>query len=616
MCSRWDHQSVVKRNTLYIDGGTETFVTNNRKGRQVIGTNTYLLQIDLSQSWDWKTNISETAITKEPNPNTGTKPRTIRRGKNIDIKSGTTPPSLLKGAMYKGMPTDDNVYIFGGATSQLNGSFSTNYPDPSTYSLWSYDTSSSTWNQYDVTSAVPERPSKGAYAEASDQGLGFYLGGELSLGSSVTTLELGNRTYGLQGMSILNFTDTTMSKNMSTFFYADVGVVSSTLTYVSGIGDKGILVSMGGTAKSVLSPALSNGTMITFDQVNVFDVSTAYQSDPPTSGWYLQNTTGKIPLPRIDACSLVVAAPDNSSYNIYLYGGRDPVLGKMYDDIYILSMPSFTWSLMYTGDSARYGHTCHLVGNRQMLTVGGSLNLNVTSGCDWEEKGVAILDLSTKQWGSVFNAKAPAYTVTQDVVNIIGGTPKGGAAMLAPVGGFSDPKLKTLFSPPKQVPTPSGTSPPTTSSPVPANKVNGGAIAGGIIAGLACLALIAGLILFFLRRRRQQNQAITPDTPGGHGVEKDFNNIHELAVKNEYAEVSSQTHLTELGNHNDYAELGAAPQYELAAPVQAYELGTGREGEKRISEIMLARSPAGDETEMRTVQEGLPLPYGRGDGRG
>lgn len=268
---------------------------------------------------------------------------------------------------------------------------------------------------------------------------------------------------------------------------------------------------------------------------------------------------------------------------------------------------------MYTGDSARYGHTCHLVGNRQMLTVGGSLNLNVTSGCDWEEKGVAILDLSTKQWGSIFNAKAPAYTVTQDIVNVIGGTSKGGATMLAPVGGFSDPKLKTIFFPPKQAATPSGTGTPAAHSPVPTKKLSGGAIAGAIIAALVGLALIAALIFFLLLRRRQQKQATTSATEHGH----EKGNMHELAEKSEYAEVSSHTHLAELGNHNDYAKLGAAPQYELAAPVQAYELGTGEGEVKRMSEIKLARSPAGDETEMRPLQEGLPLPGDRrGDGGG
>jgi hypothetical protein len=250
-----------------------------------------------------------------------------------------------------------------------------------------------------------------------------------------------------------------------------------------------------------------------------------------------------------------------------------------------------------------------------MLTVGGSLNQNVTSGCDWEEKGVAIIDLSTKTWGSVFNAKAPAYTVTQDTVNVIGGTPKGGATMLAPVGGFANTQLNTIFFPPKKAATPSGTgsaggssgSNTAVYSPLPEKKVSGGAIAGGVIAGLAGLGLVAGLIFFLVRRRRQQNyQATMSNASSEH--EKDVGIMHELAGKNDYSELGSQNRSAELGDQHEYAELGAAPQYELAAPEQAYELGTGQDVSKRESKIELARSPAGDETEMRTQQEALPLP--------
>jgi hypothetical protein len=77
---------------------------------------------------------------------------------------------------------------------------------------------------------------------------------------------------------------------------------------------------------------------------------------------------------------------------------------------------------MYSGESPRFGHTCHLVGNRQLLTVGGSLSTNVTKSCDWETKSVAIMDISTKQWGSVFNAFAAPYQVTSDLLPVIGGT--------------------------------------------------------------------------------------------------------------------------------------------------------------------------------------------------
>jgi hypothetical protein len=340
---------------------------------------------------------------------------------------------------------------------------------------------------------------------------------------------------------------------------------------------------------------ITHSGQITFDSVNIFDINTVYQRDP-AGGWYTQNTTGKIPPPRIDACSLAVAAPDNSSYNIYLYGGRDPILGKMYDDIYILSMPSFTWQLMYTGQSPRYGHTCHLVGNRQMITVGGSLNLNITSGCDWETKGVGIMDLSTKTWGSVYNAKAPAYQVTKDTVDVIGGTPQGGATLLAPVGGFANTQLKTIFFPPKKAATPSGTPSAGGSSgsdpaisPASAQKVSGGAIAGAVIGVLAGLALIAGLALFLIRRHRQANYEAAKSMS-----DSEHEKAHELAGRNDYSEMDSQ---------HAYPELGSAQKHELAAPQPTYELATGHEEAKynsRKPSVELARSPSGDETVLRT----------------
>jgi hypothetical protein len=305
---------VVKNNILYIDGGTETFNQNSGKGQNVLGVNKFLIEVPLSESWDWKKNISETAIPKDANPQTG-----------------STPPSLLRGAMFQGSPSDPNVYIYGGTTSQLNNSFSGTYPDPSTYSLWSYSTDDNSWNQYDVTSASPLRPSSGSYAEAPEQGLGFYLNGQIDKGSSTVTINMGNDTLGLDGMIVLNLTDTTKSgRNLTTSsVYPDSGAVSGGLTYVPELGDRGILVGMGGVQKSTSQAEETNGTLvsliiletdhtnikqISFESVNIFDIATVYNGQD--GAWYRQNTSGQTPEPRIDFCVVSVAAPDNSSHNL------------------------------------------------------------------------------------------------------------------------------------------------------------------------------------------------------------------------------------------------------------------------------------------------------------
>jgi hypothetical protein len=57
-----------------------------------------------------------------------------------------------------------------------------------------------------------------------------------------------------------------------------------------------------------------------------------------------------------------------------------------------------------------------------MITVGGFSSAKINSTCDWEAKGVAILDMATMKWGSVFDAGAAPYTVPPAVVADIGGT--------------------------------------------------------------------------------------------------------------------------------------------------------------------------------------------------
>jgi len=106
----------------------------------------------------------------------------------------------------------------------------------------------------------------------------------------------------------------------------------------------------------------------------------------------------------------------------------------MYDDVYVLSLPSFTWTKVYSGANPRFGHTCHTAGKRQMLRVGGSLDASLyavettgqlpnlsTMNCDRKE-GVALFDLSALTWSSFFNAHAPQYQVPGNVVDVIGGS--------------------------------------------------------------------------------------------------------------------------------------------------------------------------------------------------
>ncbi|OKP09361.1 hypothetical protein PENSUB_5297, partial [Penicillium subrubescens] len=91
---------------------------------------------------------------------------------------------------------------------------------------------------------------------------------------------------------------------------------------------------------------------------------------------YLQNTTGDVP-PNGHAsfCSTLASSSDGSSHNIYIYGGYSGQnsTSAPYDDVYILSLPSFVWIKAYNGTSrhGRSGHQCFGVLPSHMLVVGG-----------------------------------------------------------------------------------------------------------------------------------------------------------------------------------------------------------------------------------------------------
>ena len=55
-----------------------------------------------------------------------------------------------------------------------------------------------------------------------------------------------------------------------------------------------------------------------------------------------QTATGDIPPVRLSPCSVLVPAPDLSSYQLYIFSGiTEP--GVFILDMYVLSIPAFIW---------------------------------------------------------------------------------------------------------------------------------------------------------------------------------------------------------------------------------------------------------------------------------
>jgi hypothetical protein len=111
----------------------------------------------------------------------------------------------------------------------------------------------------------------------------------------------------------------------------------------------------------------------------------------------------------------------------YIYGGMG--FGENstgFDDVYILSLPSFKWVPFWQGNNSNIRHhslTCNVINKGQMAIIGGSFPLTQTcdSPAQW---GVHNLDMgkTTGYPWRKYKLNITEYTVPPEVFDIVGGT--------------------------------------------------------------------------------------------------------------------------------------------------------------------------------------------------
>lgn len=268
--------------------------------------------------------------------------------------------------------------------------------------------------------------------------------------------------------------------------------------------------------------------------MNVIDVY-----DIASTTWYKQATSGASPPIRVDPCAVVFAAPDASSFNVYLYGGQNlqPYENQtQYSDIWILTVPSFTWiQVNLDGQSqppARAGHTCN-AWNGQMVVVGGYVGSQIS--CD--SPGIYVFNASSLQWQNSYAALSGGdsqneqatqdtsgsglsgsygYLVPGAVQSVIGGGSSGSATATTPASGPATDGPIATGRPPTFTITQSGstivetahsTATATSVSPAPSSSNssssrNIGVIIAAAIAGV--LAILAAYLAFCTWLYRRQ----------------------------------------------------------------------------------------------------------------
>lgn len=471
-CQRWAHQTTITSSpttkpTLWIQGGQQ-------KSSPDQATRTWtnaLLSLDLASPW-----------------NAGSPALSLIEADNSDPYS---PPAVSLGALWS---SDDarHLYLWGGQ-------FADN-PDvkPGPIDTFSYDILNRSWSSVHTSGDRVLRPSEGASAlvpsiAPNRAPMAYYFGGHLDWASvpgwststprvfldSLVQLDLGS-------LSWTNYSSFNPSPDTNLINATVEGTptirADGTLTYVPSVGPsgKGLLVAIGG-GQNFQSITQNSNRSIDNSALDVFDLA--------SKTWVKQATQGKIPSPRINHCAVRGTAKVNGNpiHQIFVYGGQIVNGSSQSTDLYVLTIPGFTWT--FIGDnlnsqpSARAGHTCDLIGS-QMIVIGGYVASDLL--CD--SQSVYVFDTTSFTWKNTYTPGLP-YRTPNMLAQTIGGagighsTSSAGSALGG--DGSADPDLSTRYSD-------------------QSHSVDVGAVVGGVLSAFVVLLLI--LSVWIMRKKKKKRR--------------------------------------------------------------------------------------------------------------
>ena len=251
-------------------------------------------------------------------------------------------------------------------------------------------------------------------------------------------------------------------------------------------------------------------------EIDIYDIA--------NNKWYKQGTENG-PGARTRGCAVLARASDQSSFNIYYYGGFDGInpLDPFDDDVWVLSLPSFTWTRLNNGteEHGRAGHKCFTPYGDQMMVVGGYRAMPGDRISCLDPGPFVFFNMSSGEWEKTYHPDDHSdYGVPDKVVSLIGGDAAGGATLTTPSpSGWADDGLKELFDRPYDTdkikvwgPFTAAESPTGQPDPPGGNSDNNGGGGGGglpswvapvlgVVLGL--MVLTGALVIFFVWRKRR-----------------------------------------------------------------------------------------------------------------
>ncbi|KAL3473693.1 hypothetical protein BJX99DRAFT_272108 [Aspergillus californicus] len=571
MCTWGQVRANTIRDRVYLDGGdlwwldqattvwhpqiahSDLTDTDNRDG--------LVYYLDLSSSFNATTNLTSLFGTME-------------KAGGI---SGNIAPTYQDGVMFA---NDYGFYLYGGDEAAGNTVLQYRRYQDGEATVWSAGFESSNLDG-DVTRYV----TNGAGVSSPSENLGFYISGmrdpewgPIWRNFSATNLSQQMITLDMSDQQDAAWSNVTLPDSVQARANAEAVWVP--------VSESGIVVLIGGVInpESLLEDGLNDTQEAQSERVNPGFMDTVSVYDVANQQWYNQNTTGDTPPPLTQFCSVYATSSDGSSHNIYIYGGYDGInpTNRASDDVYVLSLPSFEWILLYTGSNQTHGrkeHKCVKPYPDQMFVLGGEILDSVNC--------VPMVEVFNLNTGRFQDSYSPAdwsdYEVPVLVSGRIGGDASGGATRTSPES-WTDSSLEAVFAATysKTIETfypYNDTNSNITTTIVPESDGGGGfpGWAGAVIGVVLAVLLIAGLLTWwFLRRRKQKNKRRDSEVSRGTLVSnwmeagafappaaKDPEN--ETVVSGDFTNESTVAPSITTGLSRPTAEAAGDPVYEMPA---------------------------------------------------
>ncbi|KAM5348002.1 hypothetical protein ACJ41O_007826 [Fusarium nematophilum] len=440
--------SALIRDMIYLDGGDIWWMPHlddGRFGAPVDNGNNggLILNYNLSTPFNSTTNVTEILLDKA-----------MSKARGGSGNSNGAAPNYYDGAM---LANDAQFFLYGGALLRNDDLYDP--PDEDevlSYQAYQYGPDKPTWQSGFDDATLDDRVTRyiayGGAVNAPSENLAWYFSGLASpTRGPIYTNSLDDKAVNVSNTLItLNMEEQLLEEWTNTTLPPSVkGRANPEVVWVP-VGEKGILVVLGGVVypewagrshKSANETASEEESPEFMQTIDIYDIA--------NNKWYKQETEdGPGALTR--GCAVVAPASDYSSFNIYYYGGFDGInpTDPFKDDVWALSIPSFTWTKIYEGKDihARAGHKCFMPYLDQMMVLGGYTTQSGSRITCLDGGPVVMFNLTSGEWMDGYDpAEFSDYGVHEKIQSQIGGDAAGSATATAPASGWATSALGEVF---------------------------------------------------------------------------------------------------------------------------------------------------------------------------